>query len=190
MLEKIFDMELIRPYAPEDRELVEEFRANTFAEGNNSLRPEIYNPDDFNGQTFLFFIGDRLASISAVESSLKYTNETDTCRICRYHILKEFRHCNAGFKMLPYNVQWAIDNKYNLIYWTHDVSNRALNAMYQHKRRMPNKANFFEDPLYKSFQQVQNLRFVTGDVIQYVYAKPLTEGYVWNPGGKMIQVPV
>lgn len=186
----IFNMELIRGYTSDDRALVEEFRNKTFAEGNTSLRPNIYDPDDFNGQTFLFFVDDQLASISAVESSLKYTDETDTCRICRYHILKQYRHCNAGFKMLPYNVNWAKDNGYNLIYWTHDVNNRALNAMYQHKRRMPNKANFFEDPLYKSFQLVENLRFITGDVTQYVYAKYLTEDYVWSPKGKMIQVPV
>jgi hypothetical protein len=127
-------METIRQYQPNDRNIIEEFRLKTFEEGNESLRYNIYNPDNLDGQTFLFFIDNELASISVVESSKKYTGENNTCRICRYHILKKYRHCSAGFKMLPYNVQWAIDNNYQLIYWTHDVNNRALNAMYNTKK--------------------------------------------------------
>jgi hypothetical protein len=177
---------IIRGYRSTDRPLIEDFREKTFIEGNDSLTVKKYNPDNLIGQTFLFFIDNDLSSISVVESSIKYTQEDNTARICRYHILKKYRHCNAGFQMLPYNVGWAIENNYKLIYWTHDVSNRALNAMYQHKRRMPNKKEFFEDPLYKSFEIQPNLRFITGDVTQYVYAKKLDAAFVWSPKGNMI----
>lgn len=178
----------IRGYASTDRQLIEDFRVKTFAEGNESLSVKKYDPDNLIGQTFLLFIDDDLASISVVESSIKYTQEDNTARICRYHILKQYRHCNAGFRMLPYNVSWATENNYKLIYWTHDVNNRALNAMYQHKRRMPNKQEFFDDPLYKSFEIQPNLRFITGDVTQYVYAKKLDANFVWVPKGNMIEL--
>lgn len=179
--------ELIRVYTPLDRNIVEEFRSQTFNEGNNSLTTSKFNPDTLNGETFLFFKNDKLASISVIENSINYTNNIDVCRICRYHILKEFRHSNAGFKILPYQVQWAIDNDYKLIFWTHDVNNRALNALYQHTRMMPNKQSYFTDPLYTSFKFYPQYRFVAGDCIQYVYAKLLDQQYVWNPTGKMTQ---
>lgn len=175
----------IRTYNKSDRILIEEFRDKTFAEGNQSLRPNIYDPDNIDGQTFMLFIDDVLASISVIESSSKYTNDSDVCRICRYHILKEYRHCNAGFRMLPHQVQWAVDHNYKLIYWTHDVNNRALNAMYQHKRRMPNKQEFFDDPLYRSFEFQPTLRFITGPITQYVYSKKLDTAFEWNPTGNM-----
>ncbi len=176
---------LIRTYNPEDKGLIEDFRLKTFKEGNDSLRPNIYDPDTLIGQTFMLFVDNALASISVVESSKKYTDEDNVARICRYHILKEYRHCNAGFKMLPLQVEWAKDNDYQLIYWTHNINNRALNAMYQHKRRMPNKQEFFDDPLYKSFQFIDDMRFITGDVTQFVYAKSLNDEFIWRPKGKM-----
>lgn len=177
----------IRNYQSTDRNLIEDFRQKTFNEGNDSLTIKKYNPDDLIGQTFMLFIDDELASISVVESSIKYTEEEDVARICRYHILKKYRHCNAGFRMLPLQVEWAIENKFKLIYWTHDVNNRALNAMYQHKRRMPNKQEFFDDPLYRSFELVSNIRFVTGSVTQFIYAKKLDPDFNWNPAGNMIK---
>lgn len=176
-------MELIREYKNNDRNLIEDFRIKTFDEGNNSLSLKVFNPENLNGQIFLFFIDDDLASISVVESSEKYTEETNTCRICRYHILKKYRNCNAGFKMLPHCVNWAINNQYQLIYWTHNVENKALNALYQHKKIMPGKITFFKDPLYQSFQLQPSLRFITGKISQYVYAKYLNPTFQWRPRG-------
>ena len=85
--------------------------------------------------------------------------------------------------MLPHCVQWAIDNQYQLIYWTHNVDNKALNALYQHRKIMPGKINFFKDPLYQSFKLQPSLRFVTGKTIQYVYAKYLNPTFEWKPKG-------
>ena len=177
----------IRTYKKSDRQLIEDFRIKTFEEGNDSLRPTIYDPDNIDGETFMLFIDEELASISVIESSIKYTGESNAARICRYHILKKHRHCNAGFRMLPLQVEWAIKNKFKLVYWTHDINNRALNAMYQHKRRMPNKQEFFDDPLYKSFEFISDMRFVTGSVTQYVYAKKLDLEFNWNPKGKIVR---
>lgn len=182
-------MESIRTYLPSDREIVEAFRLQTFAEGNNSLSVNKFKPDEFDGQIFLFFIDNELASISAVEYSNSYTTDSNVGRICRYHILKKFRHCNAGFKMLPFQVKWAEEKGIKLLYWTHDVNNRALNAMYQHKKMMPNKKEFFRDPLYQSFQWIPELRFIAGDCVQYVYAKKLDEAFNWEPQGQMTRIP-
>ena len=177
----------IRTYKKSDRQLIEDFRIQTFDEGNDSLQSKIYDPDNIIGQTFMLFVNDDLASISVIESSIKYTEENDVARICRYHILKKYRHCNAGFRMLPLQVEWAIENNYKLVYWTHDVNNRALNAMYQHKRIMPNKQDFFNDPLYKSFEFQSGLRFITGRTTQYVYSKKLDTTFNWSPKGNMVE---
>lgn len=173
----------------EHTELIENFRKLSFADGNDSLSFENFVPKELDGQIFLYFIDDELASISAIERSTKYTQEYETARICRYHILKKFRHCNAGFKMLPYQFQWARDNNVKLVYWTHDVNNRALNAMYQHKKIMPGKKSFFEDPEFQSVEFIPTLRFIAGPVVQYVYAKKIDPEFNWNPRGQMIQVP-
>jgi hypothetical protein len=180
-------MEIIRKYQKEDIDLIENFRKQTFNENNNSLSYKNFNPENLKGQIFLFFIDSILASIQVIESSEKYTEENDSCRICRYHILKRFRNCNAGFKMLPHCVQWAVENNFKVVYWTHDINNKTVNALYQHKKIMPGKISFFKDPLYQSFVFRPDLRFITGSVTQYVYAKYLDSDFIWEPKGYMIK---
>lgn len=178
--------ELILEYSLEYRTQVDEFKIKAIAEGNESMTK--LSLDTLNGVLFMHIKDNILISIMAVEDSKIYTGESDSCRMCRYHILKEHRHSNSGFKMLPYQVEWARLKGYKVIYWTHDINNRALNAMYQHKRRMPNKQEFFEDPLYRSFELVSNIRFVTGSVTQFVYAKKLDPDFNWNPAGNIVHV--
>ena len=184
---KIFDNIVVREYTPNDRSLIENFRQQTFLEGNNSLDPKKYNPDSIDGMTWMTFVGDELASISVVERS-HYTNDPEIAgRICRYHILKKFRHSNAGFRMLTDQVQWARANKFKVLYWTHDVNNKALNALYQHKKTMPFRGEavpYFMTDVYKAFKLRTDMIFKVSkksDLLQYVYVNILEDGYEWNP---------
>lgn len=177
----------VREYTAQDLDLIEAFRQKTFDEGNDSLSPQKYNPDTLDGQTWLTFVGDDLASISVVERS-HYTGDASVAgRICRYHILKKFRHSNAGFRMLEHQCQWARDQGMKVLYWTHNVNNRALNAMYQHKKRMPMRGNavpYFMTETYRAFQLQPDMIFkvsAKSDFLQYVYANILEDGYEWKP---------
>lgn len=184
--------ESILEYSPVYRKQVEEFKSKAIAEGNESMMK--LSLDDINGVLFMHFKDDILISIMAVEDSKRYTGESDSCRMCRYHILKEHRHSNSGFKMLPYQVEWAKLNGYKVIYWTHDVKNRAMNALYQHKRRYPlaesGKYNF-DSELYRSFNLVPGMVFkVSKDssMLQYIYAKILVYNYSWEPKENIVHI--
>jgi GNAT superfamily N-acetyltransferase len=163
------------------------FRRKVLEEGNDSLKSDKFNPDTLDGKIWCVYINNVLASVSVVESS-HYTGDPDVAaRVCRYHILKEFRHSHCGFRMLPYQIQWAKEKGYKVLYWTHDVKNRALNALYQHKRRMtdPESKHFFESDWYKQVKFDKRWLFEvdTGiDFLQYVYYIDLqNENYVWMP---------
>ena len=179
---------VIREYLSKDRDLIENFRNNSFKEGNDSLSPEKYNPDNINGQTFMLFVEGKLASISVCEASY-YTGDPDVAvRICRYHILKKYRHCNAGFRMLPKQVDFAKNKGFKVIYWTQNTQHKSLNALYQNRYKMPGKNSFFDSDLYKSFNRQDFLFKVSpkSDLLQYIYGKPLQKGYVWIPKKNVI----
>jgi hypothetical protein len=189
---KVYDNISVREYSPDDRDLIEEFRMLAAREGNDALHSDKYDPDTINGQTWMTFIQDKLASVSVVERS-HYTGDPDIAgRICRYHILKKFRHSNAGFRMLPNQVQWAKDNGLKVLYWTHNVNNKALNAMYQGKKKMGMRGKevpYFMTDTYRAFKLQPDMIFKVSeksDFLQYVYANILEEGYTWRPDYKTI----
>jgi hypothetical protein len=182
----------VREYNPSDRDLIEKFRMLAARDGNDALASNKYDPDVINGQTWMTFVEDELASISIVERS-HYTGDPEIAgRICRYHILKKFRHSNAGFRMLPNQVQWAKDQGLKVLYWTHNVDNKALNALYQHKKTMPFRGEsvpYFMTETYQNFKLQSDMIFrvsLTSDFLQYVYANILEDGYVWRPQSKTI----
>ena len=175
---------VVREYSFEDRSLIEKFREQSFHEGNDSLVLEKYNPDSIEGKTWMTFINNCLASISVCEASHYTGDPTIAARICRYHILKKYRHCNAGFRMLPYQVEWARKKGFKIIYWTHDVTQKTLNALYQGQKKMPGKEQFFNDELYKSFKIRKDIIFKVSsksNFLQYIYSKTLEPGYCWIP---------
>ncbi len=183
----VYENVYVVEYDPSYKQAIEDFRQQTFAEGNDSLSYEKYDPDNLNGQTWMTFVGDELASISVVERS-HYTGDPDIAgRICRYHILKKFRHSNAGFRMLEKQVSWAKQQGLKVLYWTHNVNNKALNAMYQHKKKMPFRGDavpYFMTETYQSFKIQPNMIFKVSkksDLLQYVYANILEEGFNWKP---------
>jgi len=175
----------VREYESQDRDQIERFREQTFIEGNQSLDAAKFNPDEFDGKIWLAYIGEDLASLSAVESS-HYTGDPQiAARVCRYHILKRFRHSHCGFHMLPYQIEWARTAGYKILYWTHDIHNKPLNALYQHKRRMtdPQAKQFFEAPWYTQMQLDRRWLFRVSpksDFLQYVYVIQLQQ-HEWIP---------
>ncbi len=184
---KVFNNVHVKEYDKSYRNLIEEFRLNTFNEGNDSLSTDKYDPDNLNGQTWMTFVNDELASISVVERS-HYTDDPEIAgRICRYHILKKFRHSNAGFRMLSAQVEWAKKQGLKVLYWTHNVNNKALNALYQHKKTMPFKGEavpYFMTDTYRAFKLQPDMIFKVSkksNFLQYVYVNILEDGYIWKP---------
>ena len=179
----------IREYKPKDRELIESFRRQTFKEGNNSLRRDKYNPDTVDGKTWMTFVGDDLAAISVCEAGHYTGDPLISARICRYHILKKHRHCNAGFRMLAHQVKWAKQKGFKVIYWTSDITHRSLNALYQNQKIQPGKESFFKSDLYRSFKLQKDFLFKVSpksDLLQYIYSKTLQDGYNWVPKANVI----
>jgi len=85
---------------------IEEFREQTFLEGNESLAYDKYDPDNPDIKTWMVFAGNKLISISAVEPS-HYTGDEDVAaRVCRYHILKPWRHTHCGLMVADHQIAW------------------------------------------------------------------------------------
>jgi hypothetical protein len=163
------------------------FRRTALKEGNDSLSSDKFNPFSLNGKIWCVYINDELASISVVEAS-HYTGDPKTAaRVCRYHILKKFRHSHCGFRMLPYQIEWAKSQKYKILYWTHNVKNRALNALYQHQKKMidPESKVFFDSSWYKQVKHDKRFLFQidsNSDFLQNVYYINLDDkNYIWHP---------
>ena len=167
------------------RPSIEIFREKTFQEGNESISYKKYNPDNPDIETWMVFNDNNvLISISAGEKS-HYTNDPDiVLRICRYHILKPYRRTHCGLMMAEYQIQWAREHNYQILYVTHDIKNKALNDLYQRKRKMPLPSfkKWITGEWYTKLQLEKNFLFKTGDMLQYVYAIRLFDpNFIWNP---------
>jgi len=171
------------------RSLIEEFRLQTFREGNESLSLKKYNPDNPDIETWMCFKDDKLISISAGEKS-HYTNDIDIAlRICRYHILKEHRHTHCGLIMAEHQIKWAREKGYQILYITHDIKNKAINSLYQRKKKMTDKAfeQYTKGEWWNKLQLEKKFLFKTGDMLQYVYSIRLQDdNFKWEPKSKFI----
>lgn len=172
-----------------NRKELEVFRKQTILEGNTSLVSDKFNPEALDGKIWCVYINNELASISVAERS-HYTGDTNIAvRICRYHILKKYRHSHCGFRMLPLQIKWAKQQNFKILYWTHDIHNRPLNALYQHKRRMTDSDSkqYFESEWFKQVKTDYRWLFKvnkdpTDMFYQYVYYIDLqNENYQWMP---------
>ena len=163
--------------------LIEKFRQQSFKEGNNSIGYDKYDPDNKDIETWMCFKDNKLISISAGEKS-HYTNDPDIAiRICRYHILKEHRFSHCGLIMGEHQIIWARDKGFKILYITHDIKNKAINNLYQRRRKMTDKAfkEHINGEWYTKLQVEKNFLFKTGDMLQYVYSIRLQENYDWQP---------
>ena len=171
------------------RPLIEAFRLQTFEEGNESLTYKKYNPDNPDIETWMCFKDDNLISISAGEKS-HYTNDSDIAlRICRYHILKEYRHTHCGLIMAEHQIKWAREKGYQILYITHDIKSKAINSLYQRKKKMTDKAfeQYTKGEWWNRLQLERKFLFKTGDMLQYVYSIRLQDdNFKWNPKSKFI----
>jgi GNAT superfamily N-acetyltransferase len=175
-------VETIIKYTPDLRLDLEKFRQQTFAEGNFSLDPRRFDPDTLQGQIWMAYVDDKLVSISAAEIS-HYSGETEVIRKCRYHILKDYRHGRYGFKFLTDMIPWCKENGYKLLYWTHDIDNRPLNALYQRQRTYAFSTDneWFHKKPFTDLQFEKNMLFKTGDMLQFVYYIKIDDAFEWNP---------
>jgi hypothetical protein len=163
--------------------MIERFRLQTFKEGNDSLTYKKYNPDNPEIETWMSFKDDKLISISAAESS-HYTNDPDIAvRVCRYHILKEFRHTHCGLIMAEHQIKWAREKGFKILYITHDIKNKAINNLYQRKKKMTDKGfkKFTTGEWWTKLQLEKKFLFTTGKMLQYVYSIRLQGDYDWQP---------
>ena len=135
----------------------------------------------------MVFAGDKLISISAVEPS-HYTGDPETAaRVCRYHILKPWRHTLCGLMVADHQINWARENGYKILYITVDVKNRAINALYQRKKQMidPNFKKWTQTEWYTNLKLEPDCLFKVSpksDHLQYFYTINLQDSnYKWKP---------
>jgi len=174
------------------RDKIWEFAKKSIEEGNDSLKKykaRSYDPDDPNIETWMCFVEDKLISISAAERS-HYTNDPDTAvRICRYHILKDYRFTHCGLRMGELQIPWAREHGFEILYVTHDITKRAINALYQRKKRMTVSSfnEWTQGEWYNSLELEKDFLFKTGPIVQYVYSIRLQNpDFVWQPKSNLI----
>lgn len=174
--------EVIERYTPDKREQLEVFRQQTLLEGNESLSMDKFDPDTLQGAIWLAYKDGMIVSMSAAEVS-HYTGESTVLRKCRYHILQAHRHGRYGFKFLRKMMTWGKQQGYHTLYWTHDINNRPLNALYQRKRTYAmghDNAWFYQWP-YTKLKFEEDLLFKTGSMYQFVYSIAIDPTVVWCP---------
>lgn len=139
---------------------------------------------DQKSSLWLAIVDDEVASISYAERSFM-TGTPESIRKCRYHILKKYRHGRYGFKMMKHQIAWAKANGFKHYYWTHDVNDRAINQLFQHKRKYTTGDNsWFNDADYKQFVLEPDLLFhdsPKSDMLQFIYSYYIDDSYVWRP---------
>ena len=171
------------------RDLIFPFIRQSRIEGNDSIRTTNYNPDDPNTETWMCFLDNKLISISVAERS-HWTDEPDTAvRICRYHILKDYRFTHCGLRMGEHQIKWARERGFQILYITHNINNRAINALYQRRKKIPVPTfnEFTDSEWYTKLTLEKDFLFKTGDMLQYVYSIRLQDpDFVWQPHGNYI----
>ena len=188
----------VETYTKEKHDEVEKFRLLSFEEDNDSLAYDKYDPNNLNGETWLVYVNKELAALSVVEAS-HYTGDEDiAARVCRLHIAKKFRPSWLGMLVGEHQIQWAKDNGYKILYFTHDIHNRPINAMYQHRRygapvtELQKQMHYlWHTDWYQSLKTDYRFLFrvdPNSDFLQYVYYWTLDEDYVWNPKKNMVWI--
>jgi hypothetical protein len=168
--------------------LIEKFRLKSFKEGNDSIKYELYNPDNPSIETWMCFKDNELISISAGEKS-HYTNDPNIAlRVCRYHILKSHRFTHCGLIMGEHQIKWAREKGYKILYITHDITKTTINMLYQRRKKMtvPSFKEHTKGEWYNNLQLEKDFLFKTGDMLQYVYSIRLQGDYDWQPKSDFI----
>ena len=185
-------MERIIQYNTSHKELVETFLKQARAEGSSSTYTQHkFDIDklDSKSSLWLAIVDGEVASISYAERSF-ITGTPESIRKCRYHILKKHRHGRYGFKIMKHQIAWAKDNGFKHYYWTHDVNDKAINKLFQHKRTyIVGDNSWFNDEDYKKLTLETDLVFhdsPKSDMIQFVYSYYIDPNYKWQPTDRVI----
>ena len=91
--------------------------------------------------------------------------------------------------MGEHQIKWARENKFELLYITHDIKKRAINRLYQRRKKMtvPSFEEHTKGEWYNSLQLEKDFLFKTGKMLQYVYSIRLQNpNYVWKSMSKYI----
>jgi hypothetical protein len=170
------------------------FREKALLESPGSLTKEKLNVRNLSGQLLLSLDDQgQIFSCSYAEPS-DYTGDPDiACRICRYHILKPYREhfTFAGFRMLKHHCFWADSKGFKVVYWTHDVKNKALNSLYNNERRYGFGVNseFFHKKPFTEFYRNPDYLFQVSEkseLLQYIYQR-VKSHYSWHPIKRVVE---
>ena len=182
----------IEEYHPRFRDQLEEFREQTFRDGNQSLAKEKFDPDNFNGKVWIIFVGDKLVSLSACEASHYTSDPIISARAVRLHTVKGYRSTAFGMSFFPHQVEWCTKAGFKVLWWSIDINESALNAIYQ-RRHVP-LYSAHEDAYegrWKDLTFSKDMLFMVdprAEFLQYVYYIILEDGYKWVPKSNMIYV--
>ena len=204
-MERKNNMEEIVQYNSTHKVMVEEFLEKARQEGSAGTYVDAkFDLDNLDEQSSLWLaivedivnIGGFgmkakvVASISYAERSF-ITGTPDSIRKCRYHILQKYRHGRYGFKMMKHQIAWAKENGFKHYYWTHNVKDKAINELFQHKRTYGAGDNsWFDDEDYQQMKLETNLVFhdsPKSDMIQFVYSYYIDPNYKWEPTKAVIK---
>jgi GNAT superfamily N-acetyltransferase len=181
----------IKVYTPDLRNQVEEFREQTFKDGNQSLAKDKFDPDNFEGRIWLLFVGNKLVSLSACEASHYTSDPLISSRVVRLHTLKAYRSTAFGMSFIPLQIEWCKKAGYKIMWWSIDINNKGLNAIYQ-RRHVPLYTSHKEvyETQWKSVVFDKSMLFEVdpqSDLLQYVYYFVLEAGYQWKPRTNMLR---
>tara|TARA_B100000427_G_C15453376_1_gene570601 strand:+ start:126 stop:710 length:585 start_codon:yes stop_codon:yes gene_type:complete len=163
-----------------------------YEEGNGEAFNNKYHPYKSPGETFVALWEGRPAGMISAEPST-YTNDPDIAiRACRLHVLKPYRTKQLGFHLYDHCYHYAKDNGYKVCYITHDVKSRAMNAIYQHKKKSlfaGSSRDPYELESWKNLEWNQEYLFqvdLKAEFYQNIYQTILEEGYHWIPTSNVI----
>ena len=186
-------MERIVKYTAEHKDLVEKFLIKAREEGSaGTYTKNKFDLDKLDPESSLWLaiVNEEVASISYAERSF-ITGTPDSIRKCRYHILQKYRHGRYGFKMMKHQIAWAKENGFKHYYWTHNVKDKAINELFQHKRTYGAGDNsWFNDEDYQQMKLETDLVFhdsPKSDMIQFVYSYYIDPNYKWEPTKAVIK---
>ena len=163
-----------------------------YEEGNGEAFTNKYHPDDSPGETFVAFWDNKPAGMVSCEPS-DYTSDPDiAARACRLHILKEYRAKQIGFGLLDACYNYCQD-KFKVLYITHDVEAKAMNAIYQKKKMSLFKGasrNPYESEAWKNLEWNKEYLFqvdLSAHYYQNIYQIILEDGFHWIPKSNIVR---
>ena len=191
----IYTSEQIIQYNDDWKNSVNEFMDIARQEGSagtyTQTKIDLDNLDQ-ESSLWISVVEGKVVSISYAQRSF-ITDTPESIRKCRYHILKKYRRGRFGFKMMKKQIAWAKENGFKHYYWTHDVKDKAINELFQHKRTYglgDNDNQYFNDPDYLNLKLETGMVFrdtPKSDMLQFIYSYYIDPNYVWQPTKSIIK---